>query len=95
MPWVNASSVASAAHALDHLLTLHERHLSRVLQAYVAYFNTDRPHQGINQAIPEPPPSPPLGGLERGDMVVVPVLVGCIMPIAPRPKPEKGDGSLK
>ena len=41
---------------LDHLLILHERHLRRVLRAYVAYFNADRPHQphqGIGQAIPE------------------------------------------
>jgi len=38
---------------LDHLLILHERHLRRVLREYVAYFNTDRPHQGIGQAIPE------------------------------------------
>jgi putative transposase len=37
---------------LDHLLLLHERHLGRVLREYVAYFNADRPHQGIGQAIP-------------------------------------------
>ncbi len=38
---------------LDHLLILHERHLARVLRAYVAYFNRERPHQGIDQVIPE------------------------------------------
>ncbi len=37
---------------LDHLLVLHERQLYRVLRAYCAYFNTVRPHQGIEQAIP-------------------------------------------
>jgi len=37
---------------LDHLLILHERHLRRVLSAYVAYFNDERPHQGIAQVIP-------------------------------------------
>jgi len=37
---------------LDHILVLHERHLQRVLQEYVDYFNQARPHQGINQAIP-------------------------------------------
>ena len=31
---------------LDHLLILGEAHLRRVLGAYVAYFNHDRPHQG-------------------------------------------------
>ena len=34
---------------LDHLLILHERQLQRVLNAYVAYFNQARPHQGIHQ----------------------------------------------
>jgi len=39
---------------LDHLLILQERQLQRVLNAYVAYFNQARPHQGIGQQIPEP-----------------------------------------
>ena len=39
---------------LDHLLILHEKQLQRVLNAYVAYFNQARPHQGIKQQIPEP-----------------------------------------
>ncbi len=39
---------------LDHLLILHERQLQRVLNGYVAYFNQARPHQGIDQQIPEP-----------------------------------------
>jgi putative transposase len=37
---------------LDHLLIFHERQLQRVLNAYVAYFNQARPHQGIQQQIP-------------------------------------------
>ena len=40
---------------LDHLLILGERQLLRVLRAYVAYFNRERPHQGLGQATPEPP----------------------------------------
>ena len=40
---------------LDHLLILGERHLARVLREYVAYFNRDRPHQGLDHALPEPP----------------------------------------
>ncbi len=39
---------------LDHLLILHEKQLHHVLNAYVAYFNQARPHQGIKQQIPEP-----------------------------------------
>jgi len=38
---------------LDHLLILHEDQLRRVLRAYCAYVNAARPHQGIEQAIPE------------------------------------------
>jgi putative transposase len=38
---------------LDHLLILHERHLAHVLRSYVAYFNRERPHQGIGQAVPD------------------------------------------
>jgi transposase InsO family protein len=38
---------------LDHLLILYEKQLQRVLNAYVAYFNRARPHQGIAQQIPE------------------------------------------
>jgi transposase InsO family protein len=37
---------------LDHLLILSERHLRRIVAAYVAYFNKARPHQGIAQQIP-------------------------------------------
>ena len=43
---------------LDHLLILQERQLQRVLNAYVDYFNRARPHQGIQQQIPEPPTKP-------------------------------------
>jgi len=40
------------------LLLLHEKQLQRVLNQYVAYFNRARPHQGIQQQLPEPPASP-------------------------------------
>jgi transposase InsO family protein len=38
---------------LDHVLILHEKQLHRILKTYVAYFNKARPHQGIQQQIPE------------------------------------------
>ncbi len=38
---------------LDHLLILHEKQLHRVLRAYVNYFNLARPHQGIQQQVPD------------------------------------------
>jgi transposase InsO family protein len=62
---------------LDHPLVLGERHLRRVLREYVAYFNRERPHQGLGQATPERSPDamrnlaapvravPVLGGLHH------------------------------
>jgi putative transposase len=43
---------------LNHLLIVHDKELQRVLNAYVRYFNRARPHQGIQQQIPEPPTKP-------------------------------------
>ena len=37
---------------LDKLIILNERHLRRVMQEFVAYHNTARPHQGIDQQLP-------------------------------------------
>ncbi len=48
---------------LDHFLILNEGHLTRVLKEYVKYYNTLRPHQGIQQQIPVVPVQPaPTGG---------------------------------
>ena len=38
---------------LDHVLILSEKQLHRVLRANVAYFNRARPHQGIQQQVPQ------------------------------------------
>ena len=40
---------------LDDFLIFHEKQLSRLLKAYVVYFNQARPHQGLGQRLPEPP----------------------------------------
>jgi transposase InsO family protein len=37
---------------LDHILVLSLPHLYRAVKAYIAYFNTMRPHQGMGQRIP-------------------------------------------
>jgi putative transposase len=61
---------------LDHVLVLHEKQLHRVLRAYVEYFNEARPHQGIQQQVPQGkvtsvPPD------QRGNRIIsVPVLGG-------------------
>jgi hypothetical protein len=39
---------------LDHLLIFSGVHARRVIREYVTFFNHRRPHQGINQQIPEP-----------------------------------------
>lgn len=39
---------------LDHILIMNDVHLSRVLMEYIEYYNTARPHQGIEQNTPIP-----------------------------------------
>ncbi|TME12029.1 MAG: transposase family protein [Chloroflexi bacterium] len=61
---------------LDHILILNEKQLHRVLRSYVAYFNRARPHQGIQQQIPElPVPSAPPHN-QSDKVIAVPVLGG-------------------
>jgi transposase InsO family protein len=47
---------------LDHLLILNEAHLRRVLQAFIDYYNTSRPHQGLAQQTPIPRQQPTFTG---------------------------------
>ncbi len=59
---------------LDHILVLGESHLYRVIKEYVEFFNQARPHQGIEQKIPE--------GIQtekeerKGKIIAFPVLNG-------------------
>jgi putative transposase len=39
---------------LDKLLIINQAHLRRIMREYVVFFNTARPHQGIDQQIPIP-----------------------------------------
>ncbi|MBA3947681.1 MAG: transposase [Herpetosiphonaceae bacterium] len=55
---------------LDKVVILNERHLHRVLTAYVDYYNTARPHQGIAQRCPVPLENVPRdGSIERRDIL--------------------------
>ncbi len=45
---------SARAECLDKLLIVGERHLRRVLTAYIDYYNHARPHQGIDQQCPVP-----------------------------------------
>ncbi len=61
---------------LDHILILGEAHLRRVLHAYGAYFNDDRPHHGLGQAIPARAATAERPGTGAGRVVAFPILGG-------------------
>jgi putative transposase len=61
---------------LDHLLIMHEQQLRRVLHAYVTYFNRARPHQGLQQQIPDPPAAALRDDARDRPIVAVPILGG-------------------
>jgi transposase InsO family protein len=62
----------------DNFLIFHRHQLHRIIATYANYFNKQRPHQGIDQHIPErlhePTPSP--NYQLRGKVVATPVLNG-------------------
>ena len=65
-PWQNAFAErvigSIRRECLDHVIILSEAHLRRVLRAYLAYYNTARPHQSLANNSPQPrlvePPAP-------------------------------------
>jgi transposase InsO family protein len=50
---------------LDKLLIINEVHLRRAMREYVAFFNTARPHQGLDQQLPIPKTSDQSNGSVR------------------------------
>ena len=75
-PFVERAIGSIRRECLDHVLVLNERHLHRLFRAYVAYYNTSRPHQSLENNSPIPrqvqPPSrgpiravPEVGGLHH------------------------------
>ena len=64
-----------AQACLDYILVLGEHHLYRIIREYVEYFNHARPHQGIEQKIPEA--SPAVSAKQgKGKIIAFPVLNG-------------------
>src|SRR6266700_1499668 len=61
---------------LDHLLISSEKQLQRVLNEYVAYFNQARPHQGIEQQIPQRRRSVPSSQDAGNKVIALPVVGG-------------------
>jgi len=58
---------------LDHTLIYHDQHLRRVVNEYIAYFNQERPHQGLGQGIPDScdlPRSKPTSGRIRSKEIL-------------------------
>jgi putative transposase len=39
---------------LDLVIVINEQHLRRLLRRYLAYYNTTRPHQSLNNHSPQP-----------------------------------------
>lgn len=61
---------------LDHLFIFHEKQLQGVLNVYMAYFNRARPHQGIQQQIPEQRGSSGSSKQTGGKVMAVPIVAG-------------------
>jgi hypothetical protein len=55
----------SMEECLDHILIMNTNHLKRVLVEYSEYYNTSRPHQGIDQQTPIPYSTSPNGTIHR------------------------------
>jgi putative transposase len=53
-PFVERVIGSIRRECLDHVLTLNEAHLRRLLRAYIAYDNTARPHQSLDNNSPQP-----------------------------------------
>jgi len=63
---------------LDHVLIYGRRHLERVLQAYVAHYDEERPHRGLNLAVPAGNRTPQVRGTTRAPVERRDVLGGLI-----------------
>ena len=60
------------AECLDWILIWNQWHLHQVLTAYLAHYNTARPHRGIHLAVPQPSPAvaaPPPRHIQRIDVL--------------------------
>jgi putative transposase len=64
-PYVERVIGSIRRECLDHVVVLHERHLRRILAAYVDHYHRWRCHQGLDMDCPEPRPiqSPEQGGV--------------------------------
>ena len=56
--------------ALDNFLLIGKGQVQRILEEYVAFYNNQRPHQGIQQQIPKPSEQPKTVGAVRKSAVL-------------------------
>ena len=57
--------------ALDHFLIFNRNQVKNILAEYISYYNTKRPHQGIDQDTPKK-----YIPIKRGEILKVPILSG-------------------
>ena len=62
--------------ALDHYIILNRKQLKTVLEDHIYYYNSLRPHQGLDQQIPKGYPP-----VENGEIVKTPILSGITSPL--------------
>jgi putative transposase len=72
-PYVERLIGSIRRECLDHLVVLNERHLTRVLQAYLAYYHRWRTHLALDMDCPEPRP---VHAPEQGKVIVIPEVGG-------------------
>jgi len=62
--------LSARSECLDHVLILNEAHLRRVLQTYIEYYNTRRPHQSLEQQSPIPySQAPDMGAVKKRQLL--------------------------
>ena len=73
---IRASSPLSGSirrECLDHVVVLSERHLRRLLHAYLTYYQRSRTHLALGKDAPDPRPVQPA---DRGRVVAMPEVGG-------------------
>jgi len=72
-PYVERLIGSIRRECLDHVVVLHERHLTRILTSYFAYYQRWRTHLSLTMDCPEPRSVHPP---ERGRVIAVPEVGG-------------------
>src|ERR1700704_7039547 len=79
-PWQNpyAERVIGSIRreCLDHVIILNQRHLRRILRAYLAYYHRSRTHLGLRKDAPDGRPA----CTASGEIIVTPEVGGLVFP---------------